>query len=202
MERKHLSRVDEAPDGDFYAQPRFVHHIDDYCIAALKEFYERMLPKGGSVLDMMSSWTSHLADGAGADKVAPAAPSRCSKDPTEKENKQNPRLPASTTPLLASLSEPTIWTRILTQSSASTTGSGLVSHSLLMQADGHFGRVALLGMNDAELQANPAAHEYHLRCSPPSRGWGQVQVSHVAWAAVCVGPHHARNSFLINVLTC
>lgn len=44
----------------FYAQPRLVNHIDDGAIAALGEFYRRALPDGGHVLDLMSSWVSHL----------------------------------------------------------------------------------------------------------------------------------------------
>merc|ERR1712196_338220 len=68
MTSTDLSRVDESPDTEFYDQPRFVMHIDDECIKALKNYYRTMLPKGGVVLDLMSSWPSHLADGHGSDK--------------------------------------------------------------------------------------------------------------------------------------
>jgi hypothetical protein len=93
----HLSRVDETADTHFYGDPRMVHHIDDHAIAALKRHYMEALPPGGAVLDLMSSWTSHLATGAGE--------------------------------------------------SAS---------------DGHFSRVSAVGMNAAELEANPALHDFHV----------------------------------------
>lgn len=53
-------RVDEASDGEFYREPRFVTHIDDATIAALTDFYRELIPAGTSVLDLMSSWVSHL----------------------------------------------------------------------------------------------------------------------------------------------
>jgi len=62
---QHLARADESPDTRFYAQPRIVHHIDDAAIATLKQHYKETLPAGGVILDLMSSWTSHLATGAG-----------------------------------------------------------------------------------------------------------------------------------------
>ena len=64
---RHLARADESPDTRFYAQPRIVHHIDDDAISMIKELYKKELPRGGAVLDLMSSWTSHLATGAGED---------------------------------------------------------------------------------------------------------------------------------------
>lgn len=65
----HLRRLDESDDSRFYAEPRIVQHIDDYAIRTIGEYYARVLPKGGAVLDLMSSWTSHLAEGAGKDKA-------------------------------------------------------------------------------------------------------------------------------------
>ena len=53
-------REDEAPDADFYAQPRLVTHIDEAAIAAVTQLYREHLPAGGAVLDLMSSWVSHL----------------------------------------------------------------------------------------------------------------------------------------------
>ena len=60
---QHLSRVDSSSDGVFYSQPRFVHHIDEHAIGALKTYYGRTLPQGGTVVDLMSSWTSHVSSG-------------------------------------------------------------------------------------------------------------------------------------------
>jgi methyltransferase family protein len=53
-------RIDEGPDELFYEPPRLVYHIDDGAVAALTEFYRGLLPAGGVVLDLMSSWVSHL----------------------------------------------------------------------------------------------------------------------------------------------
>lgn len=53
-------RIDESMDYEFYLQPRFVTHIDDGAIAALTEYYRRALPPGGDILDVCSSWISHL----------------------------------------------------------------------------------------------------------------------------------------------
>ena len=53
-------RLDETPDPAFYATPRFVTHIDDGAIEAVTQLYREHLPAGGAVLDLMSSWVSHL----------------------------------------------------------------------------------------------------------------------------------------------
>lgn len=55
-----FAKSDGSPDPVFYAQPRFVTHIDDAAIAAVTELYRRVLPPGGIILDLMSSWVSHL----------------------------------------------------------------------------------------------------------------------------------------------
>lgn len=53
-------RIDESMDYEFYMQPRFVTHVDDGAIASLTEYYRRALPAGGAILDLCSSWISHL----------------------------------------------------------------------------------------------------------------------------------------------
>jgi SAM-dependent methyltransferase len=63
-------RHDESPDGAFYAAPRLVTHIDDAAIAAVTALYREHLPAGGAVLDLMSSWVSHLPADAAYDRVA------------------------------------------------------------------------------------------------------------------------------------
>jgi SAM-dependent methyltransferase len=55
-----FDKVDPSPDAEFYAEPRFVTHIDDAAIAAVTQAYRQRLPAGGTVLDLMSSWVSHL----------------------------------------------------------------------------------------------------------------------------------------------
>src|SRR5829696_98791 len=53
-------RTDEAPDEEFYRTPRLVTHIDDGAIAAVTQLYRELFPAGGELLDLMSSWVSHL----------------------------------------------------------------------------------------------------------------------------------------------
>jgi hypothetical protein len=53
-------KLDSEPDELFYEPARLVPHIDDGAIAALTEFYRAVLPAGGVLLDLMSSWVSHL----------------------------------------------------------------------------------------------------------------------------------------------
>ena len=53
-------RIDESADEEFYREPRLVTHIDDQAIAAVVQLYRQTLPIGGAILDLMSSWISHL----------------------------------------------------------------------------------------------------------------------------------------------
>jgi Methyltransferase domain len=55
-----FTKIDTAEDEVFYEPPRFVCHIDDGAVAALTQFYRGVLPAGGVLLDLMSSWVSHL----------------------------------------------------------------------------------------------------------------------------------------------
>ncbi len=57
-----FDKADPTPDTIFYRQPRFVEHIDAGAIAAVTRLYAALLPRGGAVLDMMSSWVSHLPE--------------------------------------------------------------------------------------------------------------------------------------------
>ncbi len=57
-----FAKEDPGDDADFYAEARLETHIDDAAIAALTDFYRVALPPGGVVLDLMSSWISHLPD--------------------------------------------------------------------------------------------------------------------------------------------
>ncbi|CAA9568215.1 MAG: hypothetical protein AVDCRST_MAG86-1280 [uncultured Truepera sp.] len=60
LPRNAFRRQDESPDELFYRQPRFVTHIDDGAIGAVTQLYREFLPAGGAILDLMSSWVSHL----------------------------------------------------------------------------------------------------------------------------------------------
>jgi SAM-dependent methyltransferase len=55
-----FAKLDAEEDEFFYEPPRLVCHIDDGAIAALTQFYRGVLPAGGVLLDLMSSWVSHL----------------------------------------------------------------------------------------------------------------------------------------------
>ena len=57
-----FAKVDGGDDGEFYEQARLVTHIDAGAIAVLTDFYRETLPPGGVLLDLMSSWVSHLPD--------------------------------------------------------------------------------------------------------------------------------------------
>ena len=57
-----FTKQDEGDDLAFYAPPRLVAHIDESAIAALSGFYRYKLPTGARLLDLMSSWVSHLPD--------------------------------------------------------------------------------------------------------------------------------------------
>ncbi len=60
LPREWFARIDPSPDALFYSAARFVNHIDDATIAALSDYYREVLPPGGAILDLMSSWVSHL----------------------------------------------------------------------------------------------------------------------------------------------
>ena len=64
-----MARIDESPDFNFYSAPRFVTHIDDGAIAAVTQYYRQVLPPGADVLDLCSSWVSHLPEEATFGKV-------------------------------------------------------------------------------------------------------------------------------------
>jgi SAM-dependent methyltransferase len=53
-------RPDPRPDADFYAEPRLVDHLDRTAIAQVENLYRRLVPRRAAVLDLMSSWHSHL----------------------------------------------------------------------------------------------------------------------------------------------
>lgn len=62
LKPEFFQRVDESPDPDFYREPRLVTHIDDAAIASLTRFYGELIPDGAMVLDLMTSWVSHLPE--------------------------------------------------------------------------------------------------------------------------------------------
>ncbi len=57
-----FEKEDAGDDAAFYGEARLTTHIDDAAIAALTAFYRQVLPPGGVLLDLMSSWVSHLPE--------------------------------------------------------------------------------------------------------------------------------------------
>ena len=55
-------RDDETADSLFYGEPRLVQHIDDTAIEMIRNTYGRFLKDDMDVLDLMSSWQSHLPE--------------------------------------------------------------------------------------------------------------------------------------------
>lgn len=58
--RGFFDRQDSDDDADFYVPPRLVTHIDDGAIVAVGALYDELDVPDGRVLDLMSSWVSHL----------------------------------------------------------------------------------------------------------------------------------------------
>lgn len=56
----YFRRYDERADSDFYVYPRFTAHIDERASAAASQLFRELLPPGGRILDLMSSFVSHL----------------------------------------------------------------------------------------------------------------------------------------------
>ena len=55
-----LPRVDELADSLLGIEPTRLTNIDDAAIGAITDLYREILPEGGSILDVMSGWVSHL----------------------------------------------------------------------------------------------------------------------------------------------
>lgn len=53
-------KLDQGEDSLFYSFPRFVTHVDDKFIEQLTELYRQQLQPQTRILDLMSSWVSHL----------------------------------------------------------------------------------------------------------------------------------------------
>lgn len=60
LQPKERQKDNTAADGLFYSYPRLCTHVDDNFINQLTDVYRREIPANGAVLDLMSSWVSHL----------------------------------------------------------------------------------------------------------------------------------------------
>ncbi|KAI8463981.1 MAG: hypothetical protein J3K34DRAFT_129281 [Monoraphidium minutum] len=54
------AKLDPSLDRDFYAFPRLVKHVDDGFLAQVTQLYRQRIPEDAVVLDLCSSWVSHL----------------------------------------------------------------------------------------------------------------------------------------------
>ncbi|MGK7899106.1 MAG: class I SAM-dependent methyltransferase [Xenococcus sp. (in: cyanobacteria)] len=59
---ENRTKLDPSNDIDFYSFPRFVTHVDDGFIDQLTELYRERLQPQTRILDLMSSWVSHLPE--------------------------------------------------------------------------------------------------------------------------------------------
>jgi FKBP-type peptidyl-prolyl cis-trans isomerase 2/SAM-dependent methyltransferase len=57
-----FGRLDWTDDREFYQQPRLTTHLDNKAIEIIPNFYAQWLKPGMKILDLMSSWKSHLPD--------------------------------------------------------------------------------------------------------------------------------------------
>lgn len=62
LPKQFFVREDESPDELFYKTPGFSTHIDAATIENLTHFYRETLPSSFRLLDLMSSWISHLPE--------------------------------------------------------------------------------------------------------------------------------------------
>jgi SAM-dependent methyltransferase len=60
LKADYFRRVDDSDDEEFYRSPRRVVHIDDGAIAAVGQVFTGCIARGSEILDLMSSWRSHI----------------------------------------------------------------------------------------------------------------------------------------------
>jgi len=95
-----FTRQDESDDSNFYVAPRMVVHIDNVAIATVTDGIRRYVPTNASVLDIMSSYRSHLPEeahysevvGLGMNEVELKANTQLTRFVVHNLNK-NPQLP-------------------------------------------------------------------------------------------------------------
>ena len=58
-----FGRQDETDDRLFYIEPRLLVHIDEPALEAVAGYFQDALPDNATILDLMSSWRSHLPEG-------------------------------------------------------------------------------------------------------------------------------------------
>ncbi|MFH7243131.1 MAG: class I SAM-dependent methyltransferase [Spirulina sp.] len=85
LQPEQRTKLDESNDTYFYDIPRFVTHVDEGFIQRLTDLYRQRLTPNGRILDLMSSWVSHLPEDMEFDWVE-------GHGMNEEELAKNPRL--------------------------------------------------------------------------------------------------------------
>lgn len=62
LQANQRQKLDDSDDNLFYAYPRLVTHVDEGFIDKLTNLYRDRLKPHTRILDMMSSWVSHLPE--------------------------------------------------------------------------------------------------------------------------------------------
>lgn len=60
LDQRQRGKIDLSDDRLFYSSPRMVHHLDGGFRAQLTQLFRERIPEGAAVLDLCSSWVSHL----------------------------------------------------------------------------------------------------------------------------------------------
>ena len=79
------SKLDKTEDELFYAYPRLVTHVDEGFIDRLTNLYRQKLKPNTRILDLMSSWVSHLPEEMEFSHIE-------AQGMNEEELRKNPRL--------------------------------------------------------------------------------------------------------------
>ena len=69
LSEEERTKLDTSDDSLFYAEPRFVQHLDASFRQRLTALYRQRIPPCAEVLDLMSSWVSHLPEEVTYQKV-------------------------------------------------------------------------------------------------------------------------------------
>lgn len=62
LQANQRTKLDDTDDNLFYSYPRFVTHVDEGFIDQLTNLYRDRLKPNTRILDLMSSWVSHLPE--------------------------------------------------------------------------------------------------------------------------------------------
>jgi SAM-dependent methyltransferase len=95
-----FARLSDDADTYFYQMPRLVDHIDRIAHEQIEALYGRLIPPGGEVLDLMSSWKSHLPESLSLSSVVGLGMNQAELDANPQLNERlvhdlnrQPRLP-------------------------------------------------------------------------------------------------------------